>query len=229
MIRVHVICEGQSEEMFVNEVLAGHFLQRQIFLAPSLIGKPGHKGGNVRIARLLTDMRARLGDKDAFCTTFFDFYGLPSEFPGKRDAANLASVEAKARCICDGIAWEVESNLGRAARDRLLPYVQMHEFEALLFSAPGTFAAALGRDDLAGAFAQIRARYETPEDINDSPETAPSKRILSLHTGYDKVWQGSLAAIDMGLELLRAECPLFDGWLTSIERLSGAPNAQGRS
>lgn len=226
MIRVHVICEGQSEEMFVNEVLSSHFASKQIYLAPSLIGKPGHKGGNVRVARLLTDMRARLGDTDAYCTTFFDFYGLPNEFPGKQDASALASVDAKARRVCEGLAAEVEAALGRPARERLLPYVQMHEFEALLFSDPATLATGLGRSDLAGPFSRIRERYETPESINDSPETAPSKRILSLHAGYDKIWNGSLAAIDIGLDVLRAECPLFNGWLCSLEQLSGMRRAQ---
>lgn len=226
MTRVHVICEGQSEEMFVNEVLASHFASRQIYLEPSLIGKPGHKGGNVSVARLLTDMRARSGDTASYCTTFFDFYGLPSGFPGKQDALALVSVDAKARRVCDALAVEVEKALGRAARERLLPYVQMHEFEALLFSAPATFAAGLGRKDLTDSFTRIRERYETPEGINDNPETAPSKRILSLHAGYDKIWNGSLAAIDIGLDVLRAECPLFDGWLSSLERLSGVRRAR---
>lgn len=228
MIRVHVICEGQSEEMFVNEVLARHFAAMQIFLAPSLIGKPGHKGGNVRIERLLSDMRARTGDTTAFCTTFFDFYGLPAEFPGKREASALASAEARARCICEKLAEEVEACLGRATRERFLPYVQMHEFEALLFSDPEKFASTLGRGDLARSFSRIRESHVSPEHINDSPQTAPSKRILSMHAGYDKVWHGSMAAIDIGLAALRAECPLFDAWLSSIERLSGvelAPNA----
>lgn len=226
MIRVHVICEGQSEEMFVNEVLAEHFAARQIFLAPSLIGKPGHKGGNVRMPRLLSDLRARLGDKEAFCTTFFDYYGLPPDFPGKREAAALASSDARSRIVCDCLADDVEANLGRGARDRLLPYVQMHEFEALLFSDPVTFASTLGRADLAATFTGIRESHFSPEDINDSPQTAPSKRILSLHAGYDKVWHGSMAAIDIGLDALRAACPLFDAWLSSLEGLAHDPSGR---
>ena len=84
MIRVHVICEGQTEEMFVNEILAAEFYPKGIYLVPALIGKPGHKGGNLKYGRLLSDVRARLlGDATAYCTTFFDFYGLPEDFPGK--------------------------------------------------------------------------------------------------------------------------------------------------
>jgi hypothetical protein len=47
MIRVHIICEGQTEESFVSDVLVPHCSQKGIALYPSLIGKPGHKGGNI--------------------------------------------------------------------------------------------------------------------------------------------------------------------------------------
>lgn len=74
MIRVHVICEGQTEEMFVNELLAPSVASKQVLLVPSLIGKPGHKGGNVTIDRVLRDVRLRLlGDPTAYCTLLIDY------------------------------------------------------------------------------------------------------------------------------------------------------------
>lgn len=86
MIRVHVICEGQTEELFVTEMLVEPFLTKGIVLLPALIGQPGHKGGNFSFDRLLTDVRHRLrGDTQSWCSTFFDFYGLPQSFPGKQD------------------------------------------------------------------------------------------------------------------------------------------------
>ncbi|WP_240867086.1 DUF4276 family protein [Cylindrospermopsis raciborskii] len=60
MIRVHIICEGQTEEDFIKEVLRPHFSQKGIAVYPSLIGKPGHKGGNFKIERLLNDVRNRI-------------------------------------------------------------------------------------------------------------------------------------------------------------------------
>ncbi len=94
MIRVHVICEGQTEEMFVNELMRDHFYSFGVVLVPALVGKPGHKGGNFKFERLLSDVRNRLlGDSTAYCTTFFDFYGLPEDFPGKRAVATGANIE----------------------------------------------------------------------------------------------------------------------------------------
>lgn len=219
MTRVHVICEGQSEEMFVNEVLAEHLLRRGLYVYPSLIGKPGHKGGNVRTERLLFDIRARLADGTAYCTTFFDFYGLSMDFPGRRDAVALAGVRAKAQCVREALTASVTAQLGEAVGQRFFPYVQMHEFEALLFSDPVAFAAGIGRPDLANQFQAVRDRHDNPEDINDGPDTAPSKRVLAIHTGYDKVVHGSLAAIEMGLDAIRGECELFHDWLLLMESL----------
>src|SRR5215813_11167656 len=97
MIRVHVICEGQTEEAFVKGLLAPHFERIEIFLYPSLLGKPGHKGGNVKFDRLLTDTRIRLlTDTTAYCTTFFDFYALPTDFPGKEAATEHPAIKDKA-------------------------------------------------------------------------------------------------------------------------------------
>ena len=67
MIRVHVICEGQTEEMFVNELLQPVFFSKGIHLIPSLVGKPGHKGGNFKFDRLYPDVKNRLlGDRSCY-------------------------------------------------------------------------------------------------------------------------------------------------------------------
>jgi hypothetical protein len=112
MIRVHVICEGQTEEMFINEVLAQAFHPLDINLTPALIGKPGHKGGNFRFERLLTDVEKRLlGDRQAYCTTFFDFYGLPEEFPGKVDAGSRNTMNEKAECLLEAMTGKLRQKL----------------------------------------------------------------------------------------------------------------------
>jgi hypothetical protein len=222
MTRVHVICEGQTEEMFVNEVMAGHLVHQGIYLIPSLVGKPGHKGGDLRFARLFTDVRARLlSDKSAYCTTLFDFYGLPTKFPGKAAAKRKRSHVDKAQCILEAITAELQTELGEQPLRRFIPYVQMYEFEGLLFSDTDGFAEAINEKALAGDFRAIREGFDTPEEINDNPQTAPSKRILSLFSGYEKPLYGSLAAIEIGLAEIRQQCPLFDGWVTRLQSLTG--------
>jgi hypothetical protein len=220
MIRVHVICEGQTEEMFVNEVLAPYFVPQNIDLRASLVGKPGHKGGDFRFVRLFKDVRARLlSDRTAYCTTLFDFYGLPTKFPGKSTASCKRSHKDKATCVIEAILEELEKEIGAQPLRRFIPYVQMYEFEGLLFSGPSSIAEAINEASLADAFQQIRDDFDTPEEINDNPRTAPSKRILSLYAGYEKPLHGTLAAVDIGLEEIRQQCPLFDGWIEQLQAL----------
>ena len=221
MIRVHVICEGQTEEMFINEVLNDYFQPKGIYLRPSLLGKPGHKGGNFKFDRLFTDVRARLlGDTSSYCTTFFDFYGLPEDFPGKNDAKSQAGISAKADCLMGKLLDKLQEKLGNDMLQRFIPYVQMYEFEGLLFSDPTGLARAVYEPSLETGFKQIRDEFDSPEEINDSVITAPSKRIVKLYSAYDKPIHGSLAAIQIGLEAIRRECKLFDRWLSRIESLS---------
>ena len=106
--------------------------------------------------------------------------------------------------------------------NRFIPFVTMHEFEGLLFSDCARFSSGIGRPDLQDSFQQIRDDFGSPEEINDSPNTAPSKRIMRLMPEYDKPLFGTLAVIEIGLERIRRECQHFHNWLERIERIAQA-------
>jgi hypothetical protein len=106
-----------------------------------------------------------------------DFYGLPREgdgaWPGRADA--FGSVEGKAAKVEEALLESVSEEMGsRFDSRRFVPFVVMHEFEGLLFSDCAAFCHGIGRKDLEMEFARIRDSFETPENINDSPDTAPS-------------------------------------------------------
>lgn len=220
MIRIHVICEGQTEEMFVNEVMSDLFAHQDIYLYPSLLGKPGKKGGDFRFHRLLGDLKSRLlDDSDAYCTTFFDFYGLPGDFPGKQEALLISNIKDKRIKIEKALIEELTPHIGEEAMRRFIPYVQMYEFEGLLFSQPESLANEIGQADLVEDFSNIRGQFDSPEHINNHKRTAPSKRIEERFDQYDKVIHGSLVALDIGLETIREECELFSDWVTKLLKL----------
>ncbi len=119
------------------------------------------------------------------------------------------------------MALDVACAMGpRFDRRRFVPGVLMHEFEALLFSDCAVLAEAAGRSDLTPTFQSIRDLVGTPEEIDDAPESAPSKRILAVAPEYRKPVDGIRAARRMGLETIRANCPHFDCWMS---RLEGVP------
>ena len=222
MTRVHIICEGQTEAVFVRELLQPCFSPRGLFLYPAIIGKTGQKGGNVKFDRLRTDVRNRLlGDQGSYCTTFFDFYGLSKDFPGKAAAGAKRDPREKAETVHVELVSKLKSEIDEASMRRFIPYVQMYEFEALLFSDPINFAKGISKPELQGKLTKIREGFDTPEHINDHPHRAPSKRIEALlFRGYQKPLMGKSAAREISLARMRAECVLFNAWLTKLEALS---------
>lgn len=226
MIRVHVICEGQTEEEFIRHLLGPALLDKQVSLLPSCIGKVGHKGGNVNLSRLSMDVRERLlRDRQCYCTTMLDYYGLPAEFPGKAAGTKRHDIADKQNWVVKALAQWAGDNLGHQPASRFIPYVQMYEFEALLFSDLPALASSFNHIEAVEDFKRIRAEFPTPEWINDNPHTARSKRIAKRFPAYDKPEHPLLAALDIGLGAMRRECPLFDVWVKRLEGLNAGGDA----
>ena len=221
MIRVSVVVEGPTEERFVGDVLAPALWTRQVYLDARIVGKPGHKGGNTSYPRVKKDIVTQLKqDKVAFCSTMIDYYGLGRGFPGTPLPQNLSNLD-KVRHIERAVKADIVAELAEIRADiRFLPYLQLHEYEGLLFSDPTVFAASIGQQQLATRFVQIRQAFATPEDINDNPNTAPSKRIVGAYPAYRKLLDGLRAAQAVGIERMRTECTHFREWIECLEALS---------
>ncbi|MGA2985738.1 MAG: DUF4276 family protein [Terriglobia bacterium] len=228
MARLLVHVEGQTEETFVNEVLRSYLLHCGYESVSARIV------GNARLRRSRGGIRPWLAvrrdiinhlrqDPGCVATTMVDFYGLPKDgdraWPG-RAAAVGASGHHKASIVEEALRNDLAHEIG-ANFDitRFLPFVVVHEFEGLLFSDCAAFARGICRPDLEPSFSQIRQGFATPEEINDSSVTAPSKRVEGLVLGYNKPLLGALAIMEIGLDPIRAECPHFNRWLHQLESL----------
>ena len=64
--------------------------------------------------------------------------------------------------------------------------------------------------------AAIVNAFSNPEDINSSPDTAPSKRLKALIPTYDKVVLGNLLALEIGMDAIIGRCPRFAAWLQKL-------------
>ncbi len=226
MARLLIHVEGETEEAFVNELLADHLHGFGFeIVSARLIGNARlrEKRGGIRAWNTVKkDILNHLKeDSGCLATTMVDYYGLPQigdrAWPGRAEAGNLA-YEQKSACVETALFNDVARELGGdfEAR-RFLPFVVMHEFEGLLFSDCQAFAEAIARPQLTQPFRDIRQQFATPEEINDSPITAPSKRLEGLIAGYEKPLFGTLAALRMGLDTIRSECPHFRSWLKQLE------------
>jgi len=217
---VYVVVEGPTEESFIKEVLAPILWVREIYLRPIILGPPGHKGGRPNYARVKKDILLQLKQKPtAYCSTMLDFYGLGAGFPGTPLPPNLSSLDKVAH-IEREVKADIVAQLPNLRPDvRFLPYLQLHEYEALLFSDPTAFARGIYQPNLAASFQNIRDQFPTPEDINDAYDTAPSRRVLQLHPSYRKPLYGTLAALEVGINRMRQECRHFRNWIEQLEAL----------
>jgi hypothetical protein len=217
MKRLYIVVEGQTEEEFVKSILAPHLLEQGIFcVTPVAIHRGrGARGGMVSYEPLKGDILRLLRDGDApIVSTLIDFFRCP-DTPGKEvwNKASNHQQEVELR----------EQEIGRDIGGRhFIPYIQLHEFEALLFSSDVGFKKELSPKE-AGKLSKIVEDYPNPEEINSSPEGAPSKRILAVVSYYDKVFHGNLIAGAIGIKVILERCPRFRAW---VERLVSACSSE---
>ena len=231
MPRLLVHVEGQTEETFVNAALAPHLCRvGYTKVSARLVGnarRRSRRGGIRPWESVRKDILNHLReDPAALATTMVDYYGLPRTWPGREQAGRRATLQERAAAVEQAVLEDLSEGAGHPPR--FVPYVVMHEFEGLLFSDPDRFAQSLGKPGLAPEFQAIRGSFEIPEDINDSPETAPSKRILGLYPGYQKPLMGVIAMERIGLDAVRGACPLFDRWVGALEQRARARAGSAR-
>ena len=228
MARLLIHVEGQTEEDFVNEVLQ-RYLRAEGFDSVS-----ARIAGNARLRQRRGGIRpwpsvkreiiAHLKeDGSCFATTMVDFYALPKSgnegWPGRERARG--SAPDKAAHVETAMERDLAQEMGsRFNPRRFVAFVVMHEFEALLFSDCQAFSRGIGKPWLAPQFQAVRDEFESPEEIDDSPITAPSKRIARVVHGYEKPFLGVLGNLSIGLDRIRAECAHFDRWLRRLEALA---------
>lgn len=229
MSRLLIHVEGETEETFVNEVLATHLYRHGYgAVGARLIGNSRlrhHRGGIRPWSSVRADIARHLReDATAIATTMVDYYGLPftgeKAWPGRDRAAGLPFSQ-KASTVEQALQSDLSAVMGTSFNsNRFIPFVIMHEFEGLLFSDCSAFSRGIHRPELQTDFQTIRNAFNTPEEINDSQSTAPSKRVLNLIPNYEKPILGTLAVLEIGLDTIRNECPHFNDWLTRLEGAS---------
>lgn len=207
MSKVLILVEGFTEEKFVKEILKPYFELRGIFVIPRNL-----KGvGNYKLIH--SEIKILLKDSSVLAvTTMLDFYRIPSDFPGFKDLDKTLHSTKKVQNLENLFAQSVED-------ERFLPYLQLHEFEALLFSDVSHFKRIPNIGNKISEFERIVSLKE-PEEINDLPNTSPANRIKNILNHYTKDVHGIIVAKSIGLDKMREKCPHFHSWIKSIESLT---------
>jgi hypothetical protein len=232
-----IVVEGQTEDNFVSRILAPHLGCFGISTSSTIVGKVKAKArglsgsgvrGGFRFADWKKDIRNCLttnSKRQRRVTTLCDLYGLPDDFPGLAFEAGDRNTDDR----CARLEREMSSAIGGAEEVgiwRFMPYIQRYEFEALVLAAADSLKTVFNAEDQLAGLSALQSEIAglPPEEINDSPMTAPSKRLLSRIPGYRKPLHGPDAIEEAGLSVVRSQCPRFDQWLSSLERLGCDPS-----
>jgi Domain of unknown function (DUF4276) len=155
----------------------------------------------------------------------FDYFRIDPEWPGRIQVQQqvrkgvILSATQKAEILEAQTHDEIVKSFPEYdSANRFIPYIEMHEFEALLFSDVDILADKTGIE--VSKIRGIIEEYDNPEEINDNPAKAPAKRLKSLRSGYRKVAMGKIISEGIGIQTMRRECPHFNDWLRKLEHLT---------
>lgn len=216
MRRLHLLVEGQTEEIIARDVIAPHFANSDVWVTFSIYktkrpaGGPSSKGGLSRWPKLRQELRLLQQDTSiSVLSTLFDYYAFPDDAPGMADRPNGSPYDRVAH---------VERALLAAVDDkRFLPHLVLHEMETWVLADCARLGEVMGDTEAADGLRRIVRQEGGPELVDDGVQTAPSRRILKAYPRYSKTIDGPLVIVDAGLDAIRKSCPHADKWLAEVE------------
>ncbi len=223
MIRLHITVEGQTEQNFARKILAPHLANHDVYVDARCVltsrdrrASRNYRGGLLSYEKAKKDIQIWIKEdnyRECIFSTMFDLYALPHDFPGYQEALHVSDPYTRIAVL--ERAMEKDFN-----DQRFVPYIQLHEFEALILADPQQLDWEYL--DHAIPIARLLAEVDglNPELINDGPSTAPSKRILRELPEYDKASAGVEVVSRIGLRTLREKCRHFNEWLERLEQIA---------
>jgi hypothetical protein len=217
MRRLIIVVEGDTEKEFVDKVLSPYLYSKGL-LSVNCFKIKHTKGGLTKYQHIKTDLINCIYESNVLVTTLIDFYALPKDFPKHEDATKIVNRANRLTFLEKAIVEDLESEKDQEFPN-LLPYIQLHEFEALVFSSLDAIRGLYSNEDAKFyELEQIITAYPNPENINDSPQTAPSKRLKNdqLIRGYNKINDGIMIIEEAGIETVLRKCLRFKTWVETL-------------
>jgi len=220
MTRLYIICEGQSEQEFVDGALAPYIrginpnLDISSPILKSKTKNQSHKGGCVSYHRLKLYIETFNKQERCLITTLVDYYGLENDFPDYRVIQTIPNVYNRIEKLESTIASHIQLS-------NFIPYIQIHEYEMFYFADLDNFInldAELNK--IYNEFIAVNTQTDNPELINDGIHSAPSKRIEKffnkIDLKYKKPYYAALYSQSCNIEILRNKCRHFNAWLEKL-------------
>lgn len=224
MKRLIFIVEGETEEAFVNNILRPYFKTECNFYNIVCFKLKHSRGGVSKYKYIKNDLVTAINESDAVVTTMIDFYQIPKDVPGYAESLQILKNEQRVAVIEDKIKEDLVRHYEKATA-AFIPYIQLHEFEAILFSSDKGFTGLFdAREADFEELQRIMKTFPNPEDIDNGSNTAPSKRLMNCIKGYEKVLYGFALADEIGVVEIMRKCPHFKQWIEKLKRVIDTSN-----
>ena len=216
MKRLVIIVEGETEESFVNNILCPYFCSKGLYNTIQCFKTKHSHGGMSKYSYIKKDILNTIYEKDVVVSMMIDFYRLPSDFPGFNDLKATQTHQEQANLLETRIKKDLEDSQ-KQLFENFIPYIQLHEFEALVFASISGIDSLFERTEMDyNGLMNVIQQYPNPEDINNHPDTAPSVRLKKLNSGYNQVLHGIDLIYTVGMNELLEKCPRFKTWIESM-------------
>jgi hypothetical protein len=213
MRAIYILAEGPTEEIFINKIVAKYFYDKGIydvraFLMPT---SKGNKGGAVSYQRFKRNVENLLkNERDVIVTSLIDYFRLYTDFPDYEKTIPINNKMQRVAALENALSSVINNR-------RFIPYIQLHEFEGLLFSS------SIGFENFPDVsvknlemLRQAVKEHDNPELLNDGAETAPSKRLEKLLPSYKKTIHGTQIAEEISLLVIMQKCERFRNWIETL-------------
>lgn len=224
---LNILCEGVTEELFVKRVLKEHLSAQGVIVKAQLLltnSKLNARGGILSYQQVKGDLQrwvkvnAGKKNEEHYYTTMIDLYALPDDFPEYKEAVKVMDVYQRVRKLEEGFGNDMNMS-------DFIPYIQLHEYEALVFCGLEFLPEYYPQS--AQAVKKLQKVLEqfsgNPEKIDSGRTTVPSKRLgdalSAVHYHYEKTRVGVEIALRVGLPALRERCRHFDAWIQRLEQI----------
>lgn len=223
---INILCEGQTEERFVSKVMKPYLKDYGIVLKPRILltsKKKNQRGGMINYSQAKRDVENWISEnrnrksETHYYTTMFDFYALPSDFPCMDEIEKYTDAYGKVSAVERAMTEKFQVS-------NFVPYIQLHEFEALLFSDISKIVDRFPKQKRTITNLQkvLDGCNGNPELVNTGRTTAPSKRITAVvgEGRYHKVQDGVNIACRIGIDVMMNKCRHFKEWIDNLIALT---------
>lgn len=215
------IVEGETEWEFINRLLTPYLTEQGVntVISAIMITMSGGGHGFNSIEHFKNTIEPVLFRKDEpFITTMIDHYGINSErkLPGYEECIKGKDMEGRIAKMEEKINEVVQKIKPYRF---FIPHLQRHEFETLLFAKPNE-GFYLYDKKIKEEIIELCKSFPSIEDINHTPQGAPSKRLEKIFTKYNDRYEKVTEAVDIAeltsIPSMMEQCPHFKNWIETI-------------